>query len=52
MTEIQAAAATTDPRVPARDVCVTRYLLQRWDREIPEKIFAVFEDGETWSYSQ
>jgi len=45
-------SATTDPRVPARDVCVTRYLLQRWARETPDKVFAVFEDGETWTYAR
>jgi crotonobetaine/carnitine-CoA ligase len=47
-----ASSTTTDPRVPARDTCVTRYLLQRWEREIPDKVFAVFEDGETWTYTQ
>jgi crotonobetaine/carnitine-CoA ligase len=31
---------------------VTRYLLQRWDREMPDKVFAVFEDGESWTYAQ
>ncbi len=43
---------TTDHRIPPRDHCVTRYLLQRWDREMPEKVFAVFEDGESWTYSE
>lgn len=42
--------STTDPRVPPRDVCVTRYLIDRWNQEFPEKEFAVFEDGERWSY--
>jgi crotonobetaine/carnitine-CoA ligase len=44
--------STTDPRVPARDACVTRYLLQRWERETPEKEFAVFEDGDAWNYGE
>jgi crotonobetaine/carnitine-CoA ligase len=47
-----AVPTTTDPRIPPRETCVTRYLLQRWDEEVPEKIFAVFEDGETWSNAQ
>ena len=41
---------TNDPRLVERETCVTRYLLHRWDRECPDKIFAVFEDGETWTY--
>ena len=49
---MMSAPATTDPRIPARDNCVTRYLLQRWCRESPDKVFAVFEDGETWTYQQ
>lgn len=44
--------ATTDPRIPARELCVTRYLLQRWAEEMPDKAFAVFEDGETWRYAE
>jgi crotonobetaine/carnitine-CoA ligase len=46
------APATTDPRVPARELCVTRYLLQRWAEEVPDKAFAVFEDGQTWRYGE
>ncbi|MDJ0653298.1 MAG: AMP-binding protein [Xanthomonadales bacterium] len=44
--------ATTDPRVPPRESVVTRYLIDRWDREMPDKVFAVFEDGEQWTYAQ
>ncbi|MEE2875664.1 MAG: AMP-binding protein, partial [Chloroflexota bacterium] len=43
---------TSDPRVPSREACVTRYLVDRWAREKPEQEFAVFEDGETWTYSE
>ena len=46
-----AGASTSDPRVPARDVCVTRYLIDRWEAEMPDKEFAVFQDGESWSYA-
>ena len=48
----KAASSTTDPRIPARDACVTRYLIDRWDREMPDKEFAVFQDGESWSYRE
>ncbi len=44
-------SSTTDPRIPPRDACVTRYLLERWAREMPDKDFAVFQDGDSWSYS-
>ena len=43
-------AVTTDPRVLPRERCVTRYLLDDLAKTQPEKEFAVFEDGEAWSY--
>ena len=43
-------AVTTDPRVLPRERCVTRYLLDDFAKTQPEKEFAVFEDGEVWSY--
>ncbi len=48
----ESAASTSDRRVPARETCVTRYLLQRWLRETPDKVFAIFEDGEQWTYTE
>ena len=39
-----------DRRIPDRDRCVTRYLLERWATEKPEQVFAIFQDGEEWSY--
>lgn len=45
-------SSTTDPRIPNRDVCVTRYVLERFARETPNKVFAVFQDGEEWTYSE
>lgn len=47
-----AQSSTTDPRIPARDACVTRYLLERWAREMPAKEFAVFQDGSSWHYPE
>ena len=46
------APATTDPRVPPRELCVTRYLLQKFAKQKPEEQFAVFEDGETWTFGE
>ncbi|MFI5436322.1 AMP-binding protein [Rhodococcus baikonurensis] len=40
---------TTDPRIPARDELVLRYLLERRAAEDPEKVFAVFDNGPTWT---
>lgn len=48
---MQPLSSTTDPRIPNRDVCVTRYVLERYAREVPDKVFAVFQDGEQWTYT-
>ncbi|SEP11384.1 crotonobetaine/carnitine-CoA ligase [Salinihabitans flavidus] len=41
-----------DPRLPAPEACVQRYLLERNAEAQPDKIFARFADGETWSYAR
>ncbi|MEM6483696.1 MAG: AMP-binding protein [Pseudomonadota bacterium] len=41
-----------DSRVPPREDCVVRYLIDRWAREIPDTVYAVFESGETWTYRE
>ena len=42
---------STDPRIPARDRVVTRSLMERWNRECPDKVFIRFADnGEQWTY--
>ena len=44
---------TTDPRVPPRDRVVTRALMERWQRECPDKVFIRFADnGEQWTYRE
>ena len=48
---MQPLSSTTDPRIPNRDVCVTRYVLERYAREVPDKVFAVFQDGDQWTYT-
>lgn len=40
-----------DPRMPAPELCIQRYLIDRWAAEQPEKLFAVFQDGSTWTYA-
>jgi crotonobetaine/carnitine-CoA ligase len=40
----------TDSRVPHRQECVLRYLLDHRASATPDKTFVVFEDGTEWSY--
>jgi len=41
-----------DPRIPPRERCVTRYLIDNLADEKGSEDFAVFQDGEIWSYAQ
>ncbi|MEK9928954.1 MAG: AMP-binding protein, partial [Halieaceae bacterium] len=41
-----------DPRVPPRERCVTRYLIDNFAEDKGTETFAVFQDGELWSYEQ
>lgn len=41
-----------DPRIPPRDQCVLRYLLDRLATETPDKIFVQFDNGEAWTYGE
>ncbi len=41
-----------DPRVPAREACVVRYLLEKHAAERPGKVFVRFEDGTVWTYGE
>ncbi len=41
-----------DPRVPNRDECVLRPVLDRWARERPDKTHVVFEDGAEWTFAE
>jgi len=40
-----------DSRIPDRDRCVLRYLLDRWALARPGKTHVIFEDGEEWSFA-
>jgi crotonobetaine/carnitine-CoA ligase len=53
MSDIAAPARDfADPRVPNRDACVTRYLIDRWARERPDKVHIVYENGEAWTFAE
>lgn len=41
-----------DPRVPDRQDCVLRYLVDRWAKERPDKTHLVFQDGEEWTFAE
>ena len=41
-----------DRRIPSAENCVLAPLLERRAREMPDKVFVVFEDDETWTYAQ
>jgi crotonobetaine/carnitine-CoA ligase len=41
-----------DPRMPRADECVLKPLLERRARETPDKVFAVFDGGERWTYAE
>jgi len=41
-----------DPRMPARDDCVLKHLLERNAASHPERRCALFEDGSSWTYAE
>jgi len=41
-----------DERIPDRDKCVVRYLIDRWAQETPDKVYVQFEDGDSWTYAE
>lgn len=42
----------TDQRIPSRDASVIRFILDRWAREQPEKIFVKFKNGFFLTYGE
>ncbi|MGB3502675.1 MAG: AMP-binding protein [Mesorhizobium sp.] len=41
-----------DPRMPKPEDCIQRLMLEKWAAMQPDKVFAVFQDGESWTYEQ
>ncbi len=41
-----------DGRIPNRDRCVARYLIDRWASVKPDAVYVAFEDGSQWSYAE
>lgn len=42
----------TDPRVPAREICVVRYLVDRWAEERAGQVYAIFDGGRSWTFRE
>ena len=43
---------TLPDRLPSHAECTVRPLLERWAEKTPDKIFALFEDGSSWTYAE
>ena len=41
-----------DARMPRPEQCVQRYMIERWAHQQPQKVFAIFADGERWTYAE
>ena len=41
-----------DPSMPDRTQCVLAPLLEHWAAATPERVFAIFEDGEQWTWAR
>ena len=41
-----------DARVPPRERCVVRYLLDHWARLRGEQTYVIFDDGSAWTYRE
>jgi crotonobetaine/carnitine-CoA ligase len=41
-----------DARMPRPEQCIQRYMIDYWAREQPRKVFAIFADGEQWTYCE
>jgi carnitine-CoA ligase len=49
---MEANATRVDRRIPARDECVLRYVLQKWSRQKPDQVYAKFHRGPAVTYRE
>jgi crotonobetaine/carnitine-CoA ligase len=49
---MNATSKVSDPRVPAREVCVVRYLLDRWAAERGDMTYVIFDSARRYSYRE
>ena len=46
------AQGHSDPRVPPRERCVVRYLIDRWAAEKGDQVYVIFDAAQQWTYRQ
>ena len=51
-TTMDANATRLDPRIPARDECVLRYVLEKWSALKPDQVYAAFHRGPSVTYRE
>jgi carnitine-CoA ligase len=52
MSDPKPKIGSSDHRVPDRRTCVVRYLIDDMAKERPRQVYAMFEDGGSWTYAQ
>ena len=52
VTDLKAARGHSDPRVPPREQCVVRYLIDRWATERGGQPYVFFDGGRHWTYRE
>ncbi len=46
------ARGHSDPRVPPRERCVVRYLIDRWAAEQGDQVYVIFDAAQQWTYRE
>ncbi len=53
MADIDTATAQHhDPRIPPRERCVLRYVMDHWAQDRGDQTYVIFADGSRWSYAE
>lgn len=52
MSDPQQKIGNSDHRIPDRRTCVVRYLIDDMAKDRPDQVYAIFEDGGSWTYAQ
>ena len=51
-TQTTPAQGHADPRVPPRERCVVRYLIDRWAAEKADQAYVIFDASQQWTYRE
>lgn len=52
MSDPQPKIGNFDHRIPDRRTCVVRYLIDDMAKDRPDQVYAIFEDGGSWTYAR